>query len=128
LLRVVTEALADDTRDDTEELVRGFERFWDVEFPADRRASWVDNDRRALEAAVTTAISEGPVASDLTGWETPCLIFIGAGDVDFREQATRAASEIPHAELLLLDKADHYGAHVAQDQVLIDAVLRTLRR
>ena len=35
--------------------------------------------------------------------------------------------EIPNAELLVLEEADHYAAHVSQDDQLLDAVLRTLR-
>ena len=34
------------------------------------------------------------------------LIFMGAGDADFLDQARRAAHEIPKAELLLLEEAD----------------------
>lgn len=36
------------------------------------------------------------------------------GDDDFLDQARRAADEIPNAELLVLEDADHYGAHVTQ--------------
>jgi hypothetical protein len=52
---------------------------------------------------------------------------MGAGDADFLDQARRAAHEIPKAELLLLEEADHYAAHMSQDEFLLDAVLRTLR-
>jgi hypothetical protein len=38
-----------------------------------------------------------------------------------------AAEEIPKAELLVLEEADHYAAHMNQDEFLLDAVLRTLR-
>jgi hypothetical protein len=58
----------------------------------------------------------------------PCLIFIGAGDADFLEGARQAAGEIPRAELLVLEDADHYAAHMSHDEILIDAALRTLRR
>ncbi len=67
------------------------------------------------------------MATTLTEWIVPCLIVIGAGDADFLDQARRAATEIPRGELLLLEQADHYAAHVSADEALIEAVLRTLR-
>ena len=71
---------------------------------------------------------EGAISADLGRWRVPCLIFIGAGDADFLEGARRAVREIPRAELLVLEEADHYAAHMSQDEVVLDAVLRTLRR
>jgi pimeloyl-ACP methyl ester carboxylesterase len=127
LTRVVVEALATPGADDTEALVQGFERFWGVTFPPQQRARWVDNDRVALRAAVTTALSEGAITDDLTTLHVPCLLFLGAADADFIDQARRAAAEIPHAELLVLDEADHYAAHASEDELLLNAVLRTLR-
>ena len=67
------------------------------------------------------------MATDLTEWTVPCPIVMGAGDADFLDQARRAAAEIPRGDLLLLEQADHYGAHVSADEVLIEAVRRTLR-
>ena len=127
LTRVVTEALAACRPNDVEALVEAFEAFWQVSFPATTRARWVDNDAQALRAAVTTVLSEGPVGTNLESWAVPCLIFMGAADVDFLEQARRAAAEIPGAEFLSLDEADHYAAHMSADDVLVDAVLRMLR-
>jgi pimeloyl-ACP methyl ester carboxylesterase len=127
LTRVVAGAISDRERDDASALVEAFESFWEVEFPAGRRASWIENDRRALQAAIETALSEGAAARSLSTWRFPCLIFMGEGDIDFLDQARVAAAEIPHAELLVLDQVDHYGAHMSQDEMLIDAVLRTLR-
>jgi pimeloyl-ACP methyl ester carboxylesterase len=69
----------------------------------------------------------GAVSHDLPGWQVPCLIFMGAADNDFFEQAQRAAREIPTAEFLSLGDANHYAAHTSQDELLLDAVLRTLR-
>lgn len=67
--------------------------------------------------------------SDALGsWRMPCLVFLGAGDVDFLEQARRAADEIPDAEFLSLAGRDHYGAHTSGDALVLEAVLRTLRR
>lgn len=54
------------------------------------------------------------------------VIYLGAGDVDFIEQARRAAGEIPNAEFVALDDLDHYGAHFEAERV-VPAVLRTLR-
>jgi pimeloyl-ACP methyl ester carboxylesterase len=126
LTRAVTRGL-DDSRHDALALVEAFERFWQVRFPEAQRARWIDNDPRALQAMWTHVLAEGPVASDLTDWTVPCLIVMGSGDVDFLDQARRAAAEIPRAELLLLDEADHYAAHVSADDALIEAVLRTCR-
>jgi hypothetical protein len=69
-------------------------RRWGIRVPDERRAQWVANDTAALEAAWTTALSEGPVAHDLRAWRVPCLIFMAAADNDFLEQAPRAAKEV----------------------------------
>jgi pimeloyl-ACP methyl ester carboxylesterase len=126
LTRVIVRALATDA-DDTEAVVQAFESFWGVTFPEQQRARWVDNDPVALRAAVTTALSEGAITNDLTALHVPCLLFLGARDADFLDHARRAAAEIPNAELLVLDEADHYAAHATEDRVLLDTVLRTLR-
>ena len=110
----------------SEPLVRAFEAFWDIEFPSPQRERLLDNDPLALHAAWTAAMAEGAISADLGRWQAPCLIFIGAADADFLEGARRAAEEIPDAELLVLEKADHYAAHMSQDEILIDAALRTL--
>jgi pimeloyl-ACP methyl ester carboxylesterase len=112
----------------SEPLVRAFEAFWDVEFPSPQRERLLDNNPLALHAAWSAAMAEGAISADLGRWQVPCLIFIGAEDADFLEGARRAAEEIPEAELLVLEEADHYAAHMTQDEILIDAALRTLRR
>jgi len=127
LTQAVTQGLAACGSENIEALVEAFEAFWDVRFPDEGRARWVDNDPVALRAAWTTVTSEGPVSEELSAWRVPCLLFLGAGDHDFIDQARRAAEEIPNAELLVLEEADHYAAHVSQDDQLLDAVLRTLR-
>jgi len=111
-----------------EPLVRAFEAFWEIEFPGLQRERLLDNDPLALHAAWSAAMAEGAISADLGRWQLPCLIFIGAADADFLEGARRAAEEIHGAELLVLEDADHYAAHMSQDEILIDAVLRTLRR
>jgi pimeloyl-ACP methyl ester carboxylesterase len=112
----------------SEPLVRAFEAFWDIEFPGPQRKRLLDNDPLALHAAWSAAMAEGAISADLRRWRVPCLIFIGAADADFLEGARRAAEEIPDAELLVLEEAHHYAAHVSRDEILIDAALRTLRR
>jgi pimeloyl-ACP methyl ester carboxylesterase len=88
----------------------------------------ISNDPAALEAACSAVLAEGGISEDLRAWQIRCLILMGAGDADFLDQARRAAHEIPKAELLLLEEADHYAAHMSQDEFLLDAVLRTLQR
>jgi pimeloyl-ACP methyl ester carboxylesterase len=112
----------------SEPLVRAFEAFWDIEFPSPQRERLLANDPVALHAAWSAAMAEGPISADLGKWQIPCLIFIGAADMDFLDGARRAAEEILDAELLVLEEADHYAAHTTQDEILIDAALRTLRR
>ncbi len=127
--RTISDALAA-TREQASmgPLVRAFEAFWDIEFPSPQRERLLDNDPLALHAAWTAAMAERAISADLGRWRAPCLLFIGAADGDFVEGARRAAEEIPDAELLVLQGADHYAAHMSQDDVLIEAVLRTLRR
>jgi pimeloyl-ACP methyl ester carboxylesterase len=112
----------------SEPLVRAFEAFWDIEFPSPQRERLLDNDPLALHAAWNAAMAEGPISADLGRWRVPCPIFIGAADAHFLEGARRAADEIPDAELLVLEEADHYAAHMSRDEILTDAALRTLRR
>ena len=69
---------------------------------------------------------QGDISGDLSAWRVPCLIYLGAGDVDFFEQARRAAGEIPNAEFVGLEGLDHYGAHFLSERI-IPAVLRALR-
>ena len=129
LSRAVGEALAAARgRESMEPLVGAFEAFWDIAFPSPQRERLLDNDPLALNAAWSAALAEGAISADLGRWQVPCLIFIGAADADFLEGARRAVEEIPDAELLVLEEADHYAAHISQDELLIDAVLRTLRR
>jgi pimeloyl-ACP methyl ester carboxylesterase len=111
-----------------EPVARAFEDFWNIEFPGPQRERLLANDPLALHAAFSSAMAEGPISTDLRRWQIPCLIVMGAADADFLEGARRAAEEIPDAELLVLEEADHYAAHMSQDEVVIEAVLSTLRR
>jgi len=127
LTRVVTDGLAASRTEGIEALIQGMETFWNIRFPEPQRTLYLENDPRALHAAWTTALSEGPISQDLRSWRLPCLILMGAGDDDFMEQARRAALEIPGAEFVSLEGLDHIGAHLNQGDPVIEAVLRTLR-
>jgi pimeloyl-ACP methyl ester carboxylesterase len=127
ITRVVTEGLVASRSEGMEGLVRVLEGFWGVQFPDTRRRRWLANDPVALQVAWKAALAEGAISEDLRAWQTPCFIFIGAGDTDFLDQARQAAEEIPNAEFISLEGLDHYGAHTGQDDPLLDAILRTLR-
>jgi pimeloyl-ACP methyl ester carboxylesterase len=105
-----------------------FLRALGVSLDADRleHAEVLDNDFDALAAAWRGAMEEGDVASDLQQWDIPCLIYTGSDDVDFFEDARRAASEIPGARFLALNGMSHLSAHENVDQVLtaIQALIR----
>ena len=118
LTRAVSQGLATARSKGAKAVVEALEAFWDVRFPDERRERWVANDAAALDAAWTTALAEGPVSQDLRTWQVPCLIFLGATDTDFLEQAQRAAQEIPTAEFIALGDADHYVAHTSPDELL----------
>jgi hypothetical protein len=128
LVRVVTDGLAESSRQGSvQPLVDAFERFWQVTFPPTRRASILANDPVALEAAWRAALAEGPVATDMTRWRVPCLIFLGGADADFVELARRAAADIPGARFLSLVGEDHFQAHAGEHGAVLEAVLATLR-
>lgn len=127
LTRAVTEGLAAAQVRGMDAAVQALEQFWDLRFPEARRERYLDNDPAALEAAWRAVLAEGAISNDLGAWQVPCLIFLGAADADFLDQARRAASEIPNAEFISLEERDHYGAHTRQNDLVIDAVLRTLR-
>lgn len=126
LVRAVTDGLAEAQKEGSiEPFDEALEEFWNIKFPEERRT--IDNDPAALNAAWRAALDEGPISQDLGAWRIPCVIFIGGGDVDFLEQARRAASEIPGAEFISLVESDHYQAHTRPEDAVIDAVLRMLR-
>jgi pimeloyl-ACP methyl ester carboxylesterase len=110
-----------------EPLAQAFEGSWGIRLPEVQRARLLENDPVALQAAWTTARDEGAVTDDLGRLGMPCLLFIGAADRDFLAGARRAAQEIPRAELLVLEQADHYAAHMSEDDAVLDGVLRTIR-
>jgi pimeloyl-ACP methyl ester carboxylesterase len=78
----------------------------------------LENDGPALAAAWLQALSEGEVARNLGTWRTPCLIYAGSEDIDFYEDARRAAQEIPGARFVALAGLDHLATHSNVDEVL----------
>lgn len=71
-------------------------------------------------------LAEGAISKDLRAWEIRCLIYAAVADIDFYDQAQRAAGEIPNATFVSIEELDHVTAHLEPDPVL-PAVLRTLR-
>jgi 3-oxoadipate enol-lactonase len=128
LAYAVTQTLAESRREGTlEPFVKALESFAGGRFPDALRARWLDNDPVAIEAAWSAALAEGEISEDLGAWEVRCLIYAAAGDVDFHDQARRAAGEIPNAEFISLEELEHVSAHLAQVDPVLPAVLRTLR-
>jgi hypothetical protein len=72
-------------------------------------------------------MAEGGVSEDLASWNVRCLICVAADDVDFFDQARRAADEIPNAEFVSIEGTDHLGMDTARVDPVLPAVLRTLR-
>lgn len=126
LARVVSGVLDKTRREGTVAFVEALEAYWDARFPEDFRPSYLAQDGAALSAAAEAMFTQGDISGDLSTWRVPCLIYLGAGDADFFEQARRAAGEIPNAEFIGLEGLDHFGAHYMSERI-IPAVLRTLR-
>lgn len=123
-----TETLAESRREGSmEPFVEMLESFADTSFPDALRERWLDNDPEAIEAAWSAAVAEGAISEDLGAWQVRCLIYIATGDVDFHDQAQQAADEIPSAEFISIEESDHVGAHLAEVDPVLAAVLRTLR-
>lgn len=128
LARVVISSLAASREAGTiKPFVEALESFSGSRLPESVRAAYLRNDPVAVEAASTAMVAEGDLSEDLTAWRTPCLIFLGARDVDFWDQARRAAEEIPDARFVTLQDSDHLGAHFEQETV-IPEVLSFLRQ
>jgi hypothetical protein len=119
--------LAESRREDSfEPFVEELESLAGARFPEALRARWLDNDPVAIEIAWSAALAEGAISEELGMWEVRCLIYVAAGDVDFHDQAQRAAGEIPNVEFISLEERDHVGAHLAQVDPVLRAVFRTL--
>ena len=128
LAHAATETLAESRREGSmEPFVEMLESFSGTHFPDALRERWLDNDPEAIEAAWSAAVAEGAISEDLSAWELRCLICVATGDVDFHDQAQQAADEIPNAEVISFEESDHVGAHLAEVDPVLTAVLRTLR-
>jgi pimeloyl-ACP methyl ester carboxylesterase len=128
LAHAATETLAESRREGSmEPFVAMLESFAGTRFPDALRERWLDNNPAAIEAAWSAAIVEGAISEDLGAWQVRCLIHVATGDVDFHNQAQQAADEILNAEFISVEEPDHVGAHLAQVDPLLPAVLRTLR-
>ena len=128
LAHAATETLAESRREGSmEPFVEMLESFAGTRFPDALRERWLDNDPAAIEAAWSAGVAEGEISEDLGAWELSCLIYVATGDVDFHDQAQQAANEIPNAEFISIDESDHVGAHLAEIDPVLAAVLRTLR-
>jgi pimeloyl-ACP methyl ester carboxylesterase len=124
--RLITDSLAASRAGRTmKPFVDALERWAGAPLPDDKRVLWLDNDPAAIEAASAAMLTEDDVAVNLRSWQFPCLLFVGAADVDFFGGAQRAAHEIPNAQFVSLAGMGHIGAHLEQNPVLT-AVLSTL--
>jgi pimeloyl-ACP methyl ester carboxylesterase len=126
LARVVGEGLARSREQGIEALVNVFESIAG-RYPHDVREVYLACDAAAMRAAWQCAIAEGAVSEDLGGWEVRCLICVAEDDVDFFDQARRAADEIPNAEFVPIPGTDHLGVDTSTVDPVLPAVLRTLR-
>jgi pimeloyl-ACP methyl ester carboxylesterase len=126
LARLVGTALAESRTQGIESLVRAFESIVG-RYPEPVREIYLASDATAMRAAWSAATDEGAISDDLRAWRIPCLIVVAAEDVDFYEQARRAADEIPGAGFLALEALDHLGVDTAEVDPVLPAVLRTLR-
>jgi pimeloyl-ACP methyl ester carboxylesterase len=128
LVAAVTESLERSRRGGSlEPFVAALELFAGGRLPEALKARWLDNDPEAIDAAWREALVEGDISEDLRAWEVRCLIYVGASDVDFREQARRAASEVPNARFVSLEDLEHVSAHLTRADRLLPAILETLR-
>jgi pimeloyl-ACP methyl ester carboxylesterase len=126
LARVVDNVLERTRREGAEAFVTALEEYWAIRFPEPERTEYLAQDGDALAAAAGAMLAHGDISRDLTKWEVPCLLYLGAGDVDFVDQARRAADEIPGATFIAIQDLDHYGTHFLSEGV-VPAVLRHLR-
>ena len=126
LARVVGEALTAATKHGIGALVEAFEAIAG-RYPDAVREVYLACDAAAMRAAWHAAVEEGPVSENLGAWKARILICVAEDDVDFLDQARRAAEEIPNAEFLLIGGTDHLGVDTSEIDPVLPAVLRTLR-
>jgi pimeloyl-ACP methyl ester carboxylesterase len=123
----VAAAVASSRRDGMTGFVEAFESALDYRFPEPDR-TWIleTNDPAALEAAWRSTQVEGPVSQDLGKWRVPCLIIVGEAD-EMRDDAERAAIEIPGATFVSLAGHSHISAFYEADALLLPHILALLR-
>jgi pimeloyl-ACP methyl ester carboxylesterase len=111
--------------DGTEGFVAALEAYAGGRVPEVRRERYLRVDPAALEAMCRALLAEGDVAPDLASWPFPVLLYAGERDLDFHDQARRAAEAMPRGTFVSLARLDHLGAHGHVDGVW-DALLATL--
>ena len=126
LARLVGEALEASRRRGIQALVEAFESVVG-RYPERVRTVYLASDAAAMRAAWGMATEEGAIGGDLSTWGVRCLICVAAEDVDFVDQARRAAGEIPGATFVLIDATDHLGVDSAEVDQILPSVLRALR-
>ena len=126
LARAVVDALEASRERGIEALVRAFEGTAG-RYPEPVRTAYLAADAAAMRAASAAVMSEGAVSGSLGEWRVRCLICVAADDVDFFDQAKRAADEIPNAEFVSIGGTDHLDVDTARVDPVLPAVLRTLR-
>jgi pimeloyl-ACP methyl ester carboxylesterase len=126
LTRALGEAVAASSERGIEALVLAFEAVAG-RYPESVRAVYLASDAAAMRAAFRAVMAEGAVSQNLGAWDVPCLICVAENDVDFFDQARRAAEEIPNAEFVSIGGTDHLGVDTAPVDAVLPAVLRILR-
>jgi pimeloyl-ACP methyl ester carboxylesterase len=124
--QAVAASIAAAKQDGMTGFVQTFESALGYRFPEpDRTWALEKNDPAALEAAWQSARSEGPVSQDLSTWRVPCLICVGEAD-EMRNDAERAADEIPGATFVSLAGHSHISAFYEADALLLPHILDLL--
>jgi hypothetical protein len=63
--------------------------------PALATCSLFAQGRSGARRSPSPSLAEGAIVEDLRAWQLRCLIFVGAGDADFLDQAREAVDDIP---------------------------------
>ena len=109
-------------------VLAALESLADGRFPEMLRGRWLDGDPEAIDAAWREALAEGDISEDLRDMGAKVPHLCGVGGRYFREQARRAASEIPNARFVSLDNLEHVEvSHLTQADPLLPTILDTLR-
>ena len=126
LVRALAGATDATRREGAVRFVEALEAHWGAPIPAFERNVYLGQDGPSVAAAFEAMLASGDLSTRLGEWRVPCLIYLGAGDEDFYDQARRAAAEIPNAEFVGLEALDHLAAHFAAEEI-VAAVVRVLR-